>query len=237
MANALSAFAGGGAGLLQLPALIFLGLPFSAALATHKLATVALGVGASLRHWRERNLESRFIVLLILAGVPGVLLGTQIVLFIPNRAGELALGLLTSGLGIYSFFQPTLGQKYHPQHTDRRSFILGGCMLFAIGLLNGSLTSGSGLFVTIWLVKWFGFDYKRAVAHTLVLVGLFWNGTGAMALGLAGLIKWEWIPVLILGSLLGGYVGAHWSIVKGNRTIKITYELLTVIVGAKLIYG
>jgi len=45
-ANAFSAFVGGGAGLLQLPALLFLGLPFSVALATHKVATVALGVGA-----------------------------------------------------------------------------------------------------------------------------------------------------------------------------------------------
>ena len=37
-ANALSALAGGGAGLVQLPALILLGLPFSMALATHKVA-------------------------------------------------------------------------------------------------------------------------------------------------------------------------------------------------------
>ena len=35
LANLFSAFAGGGAGLLQLPALIFLGLPFGVALATH----------------------------------------------------------------------------------------------------------------------------------------------------------------------------------------------------------
>ncbi|MDH5778123.1 MAG: sulfite exporter TauE/SafE family protein, partial [Gammaproteobacteria bacterium] len=51
IANAFSAFVGGGAGLLQLPALIFLGLAFSVALATHKLATVALGIGATLRHF------------------------------------------------------------------------------------------------------------------------------------------------------------------------------------------
>ena len=43
VANALSAFAGGGAGLVQLPALILLGLPFASALATHKLASVVLG--------------------------------------------------------------------------------------------------------------------------------------------------------------------------------------------------
>ena len=44
VANALSAFAGGGAGLVQLPALILLGLPFAMALATHKIASVALGL-------------------------------------------------------------------------------------------------------------------------------------------------------------------------------------------------
>jgi len=48
VANLFSAFAGGGAGLLQFPALIFLGLPFGVALATHKVASVALGVGVTL---------------------------------------------------------------------------------------------------------------------------------------------------------------------------------------------
>ena len=50
ISNGLSAFAGGGAGLVQLPALILLGLNFSTALATHKVASVALGLGATGRH-------------------------------------------------------------------------------------------------------------------------------------------------------------------------------------------
>lgn len=45
LANLFSAFAGGGAGLIQLPVLLFLGLPFGVALATHKVASVALGLG------------------------------------------------------------------------------------------------------------------------------------------------------------------------------------------------
>ena len=72
MANALSAFAGGGAGLVQLPALILLGLPFASALATHKLASVALGVGAAGRHWRASSLDPHISLLVLLAGVPGV---------------------------------------------------------------------------------------------------------------------------------------------------------------------
>ena len=57
LANLFSAFSGGGAGLIQLPALIFLGLPFVVALATHKVASVALGIGATVRHLREGSLE------------------------------------------------------------------------------------------------------------------------------------------------------------------------------------
>ena len=40
--NTFSAISGGGAGLIQLPALILSGIPYYQALASHKLATVAL---------------------------------------------------------------------------------------------------------------------------------------------------------------------------------------------------
>jgi len=237
LANAFSAFAGGGAGLLQLPALIFLGLAFSVALATHKLATVALGIGATLRHFRERNLNLRFALLMIVCGVPGVVLGAGIILHINDRVAELALGILTAGLGIYSWRQPELGQQYTPRHEDPVGLTIGGMVLFSIGILNGSLTSGTGLFVTIWLIRWFGMDYQRAIAHTLVMVGLFWNGSGALTLGVLGEIKWDWLPALLLGSLLGGYLGAHLAIKKGNHWIKRSFEIVTMLVGVKLIIG
>lgn len=235
-ANVFSAFAGGGAGLLQFPALIFLGLPFGVALATHKVASVALGVGATVRHWRERSLEWRFALFILACGVPGVLLGAIYILEVPDQLARLALGVMTVGLGVYSFFNKQLGLEYSPSHRTRAGYAVGAVGLFLIGVLNGSLTSGTGLFCTIWLVRWFGLDYRRAVAYTLVLVGLFWNGAGAVTLGILGEIRWSWLPALLAGSLLGGYLGAHWSIVKGNRWIKRAFEIVTVLVGLKLIF-
>jgi uncharacterized membrane protein YfcA len=235
VANTFSAFSGGGAGLLQLPILIFLGLPFGVALATHKLATVALGLGATVRHLREGGMDWRFALFVLFTGVPGAVLGATVILAVPDRAAQVALGLLTLGLGIYSWSKPSLGQEYAPRHRDRSGYLLGGLVLFLIGVLNGSLTSGTGLFVTLWLVRWFGLDYRWAVAYTLVLVGVFWNGSGALTLGLLGEIQWSWVPPLLAGSLLGGYLGAHLGIGKGSRWIKRGFELVTVLIGIRLI--
>lgn len=235
VANLLSALAGGGAGLLQLPALLIMGLPFGTALATHKIASVALGVGASLRHARSSRLEMRFAIFILATGLPGVWLGTQWILKVPEVYAELALGALTLGLGVYSFLRPALGQDHRPRHRETVGMMVGGTGLALIGALNGSLTSGTGLFVTLWLIKWFGLDFTRATSYTLILVGLFWNGAGALFLGLQAPVAWAWLPPLIAGSLIGGYAGAHWALLKGNRLVKRAFESLTVLVGLHLI--
>ncbi|MBU1689186.1 MAG: sulfite exporter TauE/SafE family protein [Gammaproteobacteria bacterium] len=235
IANWFSALSGGGAGLIQFPMLIFLGLPFGVALATHKVASVALGLGATIRHWRESHLERRFSLIILGAGLPGVVLGANTILKIPAHYAQLALGFLTLGLGLYSVFKPKLGMEHAPRNREGRALATGAVGLFVVGFLNGSITSGTGLFLTMWLIRHFGLDYKRAVAYTLVLCGLVWNGTGAIVLGLIGTIAWGWMPALLAGSLIGGYVGSHYAIKKGNRWIKRAFEIVTILIGMKLI--
>ena len=134
VANTLSSLAGGGAGLLQLPVLIFLGLAFPTALATHKIASIALGLGATLRHLRAEPINWRFAGFILLAGLPGVWLGTQLILLVPEAWARAALGVLTLGLGAYSMARPQLGKVHAVQHTDRLGLLIGGGVLFGIGL-------------------------------------------------------------------------------------------------------
>jgi uncharacterized membrane protein YfcA len=236
VANLLSALAGGGAGLVQLPVLILLGLSFPLALATHKVASVALGIGATMRHWRERSLNPRLAAFILACGLPGVVLGARVVLALPPRLCILLLGLLTIGLGLYSIARPTLGMEVERRELTKGRLVIGGMVLFAIGVLNGSLTSGTGLFVTLWLVRWFGLDYGRAVAYTLILVGLFWNGAGAITLGQQGQIAWAWLPMLLAGSIAGGYLGAHLAIAKGSQLVKRSFEVLALLMGSSLLW-
>ncbi len=236
-ANFFSALSGGGAGLIQFPVLIFLGLPFGVALATHKVASVALGLGATLRHLKESHLDRRFSLIILGAGLPGVVLGAATILQVPEKLATLLLGALTFSLGLYSIFKPRLGMDFAPRNNAGLPLLSGMLGLFVVGFLNGSITSGTGLFLTLWLIHHFGLDYKRAVAYTLILCGVVWNGTGALVLGVLGTIAWDWMPALLAGSLIGGYLGSHVAIRKGNLWIKRSFEIVTILIGLKLMIG
>lgn len=86
------------------------------ALATHKIATVALGVGGTLKHAREGNTALVFSLLMLAVGLPGVVLSANIILSVPPLLAQLLLAILTIGLGVYSFLKKQLGQYHQPKH-------------------------------------------------------------------------------------------------------------------------
>ena len=234
--NFISALSGGGAGLIQLPALLFLGLPFSKALATHKVASVALGLGASIPHLKRSSLKINYAYLILISGIPGVLLGAYTSSILPGNFSTTLLGFLTLFLSFYSIKQKHLGSSNQKLSINKLRVIIGSFGLFIIGFFNGYLSSGTGLFVTIWMITIFNLSFSMAVAYTLIFVGIFWNGIGALSLGMTGNIVWSYIPVLISGSLLGGYLGAKFSIIKGTKFIKIVFELVSFFVGFSLLF-
>lgn len=236
IANTMSAFAGGGAGLVQLPVIILLGLPFAEALATHKAATVALGLGSITRNLKNKAINWRFASYCMLCGVTGTIAGAHLILHIPDETAKLTLAVLTIGIGLYSFFKKKLGDVETPKNRSTIGYIIGGIILFALGVFNGSISSGSGLFVTLWLILWFGMDYKMAVIYTMTLVGFFWNATGALSLiALGEPVKWDWLPVLWVASFAGGWLGAHLGHLKGNTWIKRAFVVVTIASGLSLL--
>ena len=235
ISNTFSAISGGGAGLIQLPALILFGLPYYQALATHKIATVALGLGGSIRNFKYITTDIYVLWQILFFGTPGVILGASIVKFLSEQYLYLILGLFSIILAIYSLHKPGLGlnsTKYIINSHLKLRFIIP---IFFIGILNGSVSSGTGLLVTILLIKTFKMDFLRAVSLTFFTVGIFWNAIGAFFLSRIGNIPINLLLILILGSFTGGYLGAHLSNLKGNKLIKDTFTLVCLLVGVSLL--
>ena len=236
ISNIFSAFSGGGAGVIQLPAILLLyEMTFITALASHKVATVALGVGATLKYFRKIQFDSKFIVVCLILGVPGVVAGASIISMINDSLARIMLGVLIITIAVYSFSSKTFGEKTTQVKQSFTREIITVVLITLIAMLNGSLSAGTGLIFTVFLIIFYGMDYKTAIAYTLIIVGFFYNLVGAIALGLLTQINTSIILPLILGSLLGGYLGAKLSLSKDNKTIKIIYQLVTITVGVSLI--
>ena len=236
ISNIFSAFSGGGAGVIQLPAILLLyEMSFITALASHKVATVALGVGATLKYFREIQFDSKFIVVCLILGLPGVVAGASIISMIDDSIARIMLGTLIIIIALYSFSTKNFGEKTTQVKRTFAREITTIMLITLIAMLNGSLSAGTGLIFTVFLIIFYGMDYKTAIAYTLIIVGFFYNLVGAIALGLFTQIKTSIVLPLILGSLFGGYLGAKLSLSKDNKTIKTIYQLVTITVGVSLI--
>ena len=236
LSNTFSAISGGGAGLIQLPALILSGIPYYQALASHKLATVALGIGGSLRNRQSLRNDIDILSQILIYGLPGVVLGTSIVEFISEEYLYLVLGIFSIILALYSFSKSDLGLFSVEKNINLFLKFRFAILIFLIGILNGSISSGTGLLVTILLIKTFGIDFLRAVSLTFFTVGIFWNATGAISLSRIGTIPQNLLILLILGSFCGGFFGAHLSNLKGNKLIKNTFTVVCLSVGLSLLF-
>ena len=107
--NTFSAISGGGAGLIQLPALILSGIPYYQALASHKLATVALGIGGSLRNYKSLTNDIFIAWHILIFGLPGVIFGASIVEFVSEEFLYLFLGVFSILLAFYTFLKSDFG--------------------------------------------------------------------------------------------------------------------------------
>ena len=204
-------------------------------MASHKLATVALGLGGSLRNCKSLKNDIFIAWQILIFGLPGVILGAYFVEFISEQYLYLLLGLISILLAFYSFFRSDLGLSSRSNKLKLIYKIRFFIFIFLIGILNGSISSGTGLLVTILLIKTYGLDFLRAISLTFFTVGIFWNFTGAVFLSRIGSVNSNLIIFLIVGSFTGGYLGAHLSKLKGNTLVKKTFTLVCLLVGISLL--
>jgi uncharacterized membrane protein YfcA len=230
-----SSLSGGGAGLILLPILLFTGLPFINALASHKLAVGFIGIGSTARYLREKLIDWRVFWWTAIIGTPFVILGTRFAAEIPGEVMRpLVGGVIIAMVGI-SLIPKARHKEIAEVVLNRRTLVLGSLLLIPAAFYSGWISAGSGVFTTfiyLWLLK---YDQLHATAMTLSADGIFWNGVGAAAHVVMGHVVWPLAPGLILGALLGSYLGASVGIAKGNRFLRTMFLGTAVVTGVILL--
>ncbi|MBQ6223860.1 MAG: TSUP family transporter, partial [Campylobacter sp.] len=165
-AGFVDAIAGGG-GMIALPALLAIGVPPHAALATNKFQGTFGSFTAAANFAFKGYVDFKEIALGIVFTLLGAILGTFVVLLIDSKFLNYIIPFLLLALLVYMILSPNLGEEERNAKMNARAFyIIFG---FLLGFYDGFFGPGAGSFWTLALVGVLGLYMKKAVAHTKVL--------------------------------------------------------------------
>ena len=102
------------------------------------------------------------------------------------------------------------------------------------GLYSGFLGLGGGFVLVPLLTRWLGFDVKRAIATSLVAVTVL-AVPGTIAHAFLGNIDWGIAFALMLGVVPGAVLGARLTLRAGDRTVRLGFAALLLLVGVWLV--
>jgi uncharacterized membrane protein YfcA len=105
---------------------------------------------------------------------------------------------------------------------------------FFTGVLSGMFGVGGGIVMVPAFTNWVGLPLKRAIATSLVCVGLV-SIPGTITHQLLGDIDWLFALPLMVAAVPGARVGAHLAIRASDRALRITVG--TVLGTIAVVYG
>jgi uncharacterized membrane protein YfcA len=101
------------------------------------------------------------------------------------------------------------------------------------GLYAGFLGLGGGFILVPMLTRWLRFDIKLAIGTSLIAIGIL-AVPGTITHALLGHVDWAIALVLTFGVVPGALLGARLSIGSADRTIRLAFAGMLIVVGGWL---
>jgi len=106
---------------------------------------------------------------------------------------------------------------------------------FFNAIYDGFFGAASGLIAVYTLVVSFGYTFIEA--NALDKFAFLFTLIPSLALFMfSGIVNYEVGLVLLAGMLVGGYLGAHVAIKKGNKFVKLMFSLIVIASAFKLLF-
>jgi len=152
----------GGASLLSLPGLIFLGIPPEVAVATNNLANLGRFSLSSVKFIRSKKIIWKYVYTLAPLGLLAGFLGARILLEIDRDLVKQSLGIVMLCLVPLGFTKKEFGTV--AQAVSQRRFLAGHFVYFAVSIYGAALLIGSGPLILYIVIYFFGLTILQANA-------------------------------------------------------------------------
>jgi len=233
-AGLVDAIAGGG-GLITLPALLAVGLPPHFALGTNKGQSVFGSSTALFRFWRGGLVDGKRAKVTFPLGLLGAVAGTSLVLRLrPETLRPVVLVLLVA-VATFLLFRRPMPRPHEvapPSHPRARA--VAALLALGIGAYDGFFGPGTGTFLIVGFVALLGDSLSRASAEAKV-VNFASNLAAVTLFAGRGDVLWKLALPMAAGQMVGGFVGAHLAVRRGDRVVRPV--MLLVVAGLVLKLG
>ncbi|PQA85596.1 sulfite exporter TauE/SafE family protein [Hyphococcus luteus] len=228
----INVMAGGGS-IISVPVMVFLGLPGPVANGTNRIGIIAQNVMAVWGFFRKGFSDFKLSASLAACASLGAFFGANAGVRLEGAWFERTLAMIMIGVLIISM--TGFGQKRVSPEDKPKNLLLGHLLFVGAGFWGGFIQIGVGLIQLPILNRVMGLDLVRANMHK-VFIALVFSFVSLAVFAAQVEIEWELGLALGLGYALGGWLGAHSAVSRGEGLIRKVFYLALVAMAVKLLF-
>jgi len=223
----------GGGSALTLPMLVFLGLDGAMANGTNRLAILIQNIFA-VYGFRQNKLSAfKKSFTYALVTLPGAIIGALVAVRLDDFWFKKVLGLVIVFV-IASMLFPKPKEKMEREGKSVKSQFILYISLFGIGFYGGFIQAGVGFLLMAALFYFAGLNLLKVNMHKVFIVFLY-TIPAFLIFSFSGNVGWILGLILAAGNGLGGWLGAHVSVKKGEKVIRVMLVIVLIGMAVKLI--
>lgn len=234
-AGFVNVMAGGGS-LLAVPVMIFLGMPGPVANGTNRVAILAQNLSAVTAFRRGGMSDFRLSLTLALAALPGAIAGALAGVHFAGVWFNRVLALIMVCVMVLSSLpRKSRTPRAETAALSRRRLVAGHLAMVVAGAYGGFIQVGVGFILMPILQHVLGLDLVRVNMHKVFIVGVYTVAALCVYVLQARVV---WAPGLCLaaGTSIGGWLGAHTSMKRGEKLIRWILNIVLAVFAIKLLF-
>jgi uncharacterized membrane protein YfcA len=171
--------------------------------------------------------------LLTIISLLGSLIGANILVNIDPKILRNIIGVMLLFLLPLIFLKRDLGIQR--SEVGRNKLIVGAVIYFLVQIFAAAFFGGAGTLISYTLMFFFGLTIIEATA-TKIIPWFFLSISSLIIFALKGIVDYKIGAVLLIGMSLGGYIGAHMALKKGDAWVKRLFFFFVIISVIKLLF-
>jgi uncharacterized membrane protein YfcA len=231
-AGVVDAIAGGG-GLVTVPALLAVGLPPHLALGTNKGQSVFGSFAALLRFGHGGLVDRARARVTFPLGLAGSLAGAALVLAVPPATLRPVVVVLLAAVALFVGFRRAPPARLEDAPPRPHARAIAGAAALLIGAYDGFFGPGTGTFLIVAFVGLLGDGLAHASGSAKV-VNFASNLAALVLFAVRGTVVWRIAIPMAVAQLLGGWLGAHLAVKRGDVLVRRVVVAVALAAAAKL---